>query len=170
VTVAIDQRDVVEVLLEAHVEVLQVISQADSLATGSATPDARETAERVSDYVEWILPMHCADEDASLAPRLKGRHQVVDDALEQMTRQHFALQAPLARLRLLCRTVARDVSRLHALRFEIGAAAEDLRARLLTHQALEESLVFPALKRLLYLDELESIHAEMCARRGAQAA
>ena len=159
------QRDVVEVLLEAHIEVRQVVSMAESLSEGSATAGARETATTISDHVEWLLPMHRDDEELSVAPRLLGRHPVVDNALSQMKRQHLALDGPLARVRLLCRVLAGDISRLHALRFELGAAAKDLRARLAEHHAFEESIVFPALKRFLYVDELESIGTEMRARR-----
>lgn len=159
------QRDVVEVLLEAHIGARQVASMAECLSTGSATAGARETATAISDHVEWLLPMHCEDEELSLAPRLQGRHHVVDDALAKMKLQHLSLEAPLARVRLLCRTLSRDISRLHALRFELGAAAKDLQERLEAHHAFEESIIFPALKRLLYCDELESIGAEMRARR-----
>ena len=164
------QRDVVEVLLEAHIEARQVASMAESLASGSATSGARETATTISDHVEWMLPMHCEDEEASVAARLHGRHHVIDAALAQMKLQHLALEAPLARVRLLCRVLSRDISRLHALRFELGAAANDLKERLAAHHAFEESTIFPALKRLLYVDELESIQAEMRARRLAVAA
>ncbi|MFZ5439282.1 MAG: hemerythrin domain-containing protein [Myxococcota bacterium] len=163
-------RDVVEVLLEAHVELRHQLAHADALARASVTADARETAEGLSDYLECMLPLHCADEDRSLAPRLRGRHPVVDDALHQMERQHLALAAPLARLRLVCRMIARDVSRLHALRFELAAATDDVRACLTEHQALEESMIFPALKRVLYVDELESILSEMHQRRADAAA
>ncbi len=164
------QRDVVEVLLDAHIETRQVLCMADSLASASATAASRETAASVADHLEWLIPLHCADEDVSVAPRLKGRHPVVDDALDVMNRQHLALQGPLARLRLLCRQVAGDVNRLHALRFELSRAAADLRARLAEHEALEESIVFPALKKMLYVDELEDIAHEMQARRGSLAA
>lgn len=163
-------RDVVEVLLEAHIEARQVVSMAESLSTGSATSGARDTALTISDHVEWLLPMHCEDEEASLAPRLAGRNRVVDAAIEQMKLQHLSLEAPLARVRLLCRVLSRDISRLHALRFELGAAATDLKERLATHHAFEESIIFPALKRLLYRDELVSISSEMRARRFPAAA
>lgn len=159
------QRDVVEVLLDAHIEARQVVSMAECLASGSATCAAKETATTIADHVEWMLPMHWDDEERSLAPRLQGRHYVVDDALSKMKLQHLALEAPLARLKLLCTVLSRDISRLHALRFELGAAARDLKDRLAEHHALEESIVFPALKRLLYVDELESIQEEMRQRR-----
>lgn len=164
------QRDVVEVLLDAHIEARQMISIAESLSSGSATSGAKETATTIADHCEWLLPMHCDDEEQSLAPRLRGRHHVVDDALLKMKLQHLSLEAPMARVRLLCMILSRDISRLHALRFELAAAAKDLRERLAEHHALEESIVFPALKRLLYPDELESIQLEMRDRRQAAAA
>ena len=48
---------------------------------------------------------------------------------------------------------------------QLSAAVGDLRARLKEHEAMEESIVFPALKRTLYIDELDSISDEMKARR-----
>lgn len=167
---ALSQRDVVEVLLEAHVETRQVLVMAEALADSNAVASTQTLAAAVADHLEWILPLHCEDEDDSIERRLKGRHPVVDDALAAMSRQHVALQGPLARLKLVCRMLSRDVSKLHALRFELGRAAADLRARLAEHTALEESIVFPALKRMLYVDELEDIVTEMAARRGSLAA
>ena len=163
-------RDVVEVLLDAHVATRQMVSLASALCSQSCTAQTRETAQSIADFVEWVVPLHCADEDVSLAPRLAGRDRAVDVALRQMHREHLALEAPLSRVRLLCSMVARDVTRMHALRFELARAAEELSAQLERHQAYEESTVIPALKRLLYVDELESIAAEMQTRRAAQAA
>ncbi|MBL8912826.1 MAG: hemerythrin domain-containing protein [Archangium sp.] len=163
-------RDVVELLLEAHVETRQVVALACALASRSATPCTRETAQHISDFVEWMLPLHCDDEERSIVPRLTGRNATVDSALTRMQRQHLALEAPLTRLRLICRMIARDVNRLHVLRFELSAAAEDAQRRLDEHQAFEEAAVFPALKKLLYVDELESISDEMRARRLTDAA
>lgn len=157
-------------LLEAHVETRQVLAMAEALAAGNAVASSQDAAGRIADHLEWLLPLHCEDEEVSIEQRLKGRHPVVDDALTTMVRQHLALQGPLARLRLGCRMVARDVNRLHALRFELANASADLRARLEEHNSLEESIVFPALKRMLSVDELEDIAAEMTARRGSLAA
>lgn len=167
---SVTNRDVVELLLEAHVETRQVVALAASLATHSATEDSRETAQHVSDFVEWMLPLHCADEDRSVAPRLVGKNATVDLALTRMAHQHLSLEAPLTRLRVICRMIARDVTRLHALRFELSNAADDVQRRLDEHQAFEEAAVFPALKKLLYVDELESIGDEMRARRAADVA
>lgn len=157
-------------LLEAHVETRQVLSMAESLAAGNAVSSNQQTAGVIADHLEHVLPLHCEDEEVSIERRLKGRHPVVDDALATMLRQHVALQGPLARLRLVCRMISQDVNRLHALRFELANASADLRARLGEHTSLEESIVFPALKRMLYVDELEDIATEMAARRSSLAA
>jgi hypothetical protein len=166
----VTNRDVVELLLEAHVETRQVVALACALSARSATADTRETAQHISDFVEWMLPLHCADEERSLVPRLVGKNATVDAALTRMQRQHATLEAPLTRLRLVCRMIARDVTRLHVLRFELAHAAEDVQRRLDEHQAFEEAAVFPALKKLLYVDELESIASEMRERRETDAA
>lgn len=157
-------------LLEAHVETRHVLSMAEALAASNAVASSQQAAGFIADHLESMVPLHCEDEELSIEQRLKGRHPAVDDALATMLRQHIALQGPLARLRLVCRMIARDVNRLHALRFELANASADLRARLDEHNSLEESVVFPALKRMLYVDELEDIAAEMTARRSSLAA
>lgn len=164
------QRDLVEVLLDAHVEARHVAHKAESLAGGNATGAAQEVAAELAQQLQWVLPLHCEDEDVSVEGRLRGRHHRVDAALAQMKLQHLSLDAPMARVRLLCSVLARDISRLHALRFELGSAAQDLQHRLEEHHAFEESAVFPALKRLLGADELVTIQREMVARRSALAA
>lgn len=164
------QRDLVEVLLEAHVEARHVAHLAESLAAGSATPAAQETAAGLADQLEWLLPLHCQDEDVSVKTRLRGRHHRVDAALAEMQLQHLSLDAPMARVRLLCKTLARDIQRLHALRFELASAAQDLQRRLAAHHAFEEAAIFPALKRLLGASELDDITREMHERRLVAAA
>lgn len=163
-------RDLVEVLLEAHIEARHVAHKAEALAHGNATGAAQEVAAALAEQLQWVLPLHREDEDVSVEGRLRGRHHRVDAALTEMKLQHLSLEAPMARVRLLCSTVACDVSRLHALRFELASAAQDLQRRLAEHHAFEESAVFPALKRLLGAEELVMIQREMLARRSALAA
>ncbi len=164
------RRDVVELLVEAHTGSRHALALADSLAAASATEACTQTARTVTAFFDGSLPLHWEDEERSIAPRLRGRHRVVDSALAQMQRDHLALDAPFARLRLLCRLLGADISRLHALRFELASAVRDARARLDAHHALEESILFPALRRLLPSHELDAIGDEMAARRRALAA
>jgi hypothetical protein len=165
-----ERRDVVALLVNVHTESRHVLAVAEGLASSSATECCTEAARTVTEFIDTRLPLHWEDEERSIAPRLLGRHRVVDAALAQMQRDHLALDAPFSRLRVLCRLLGADISRLHALRFELQGAVRDARSRLEVHHALEESIVFPALRRLLPRHELEAIGDEIVARRQALAA
>lgn len=156
--------DVVESLQFAHTESLQVMSLAESLATASATPSVAEAAARIETYLRKTLPRHIRDEEDSLAPRLAGRHPVVDKAIDTMKSEHFLEAAMSARLAGLLGVIRRDVSMLNELRFTLSTAIGELKGLLLRHQALEESIVFPALRRLLPRQALIDIGVEMTAR------
>ena len=162
--------DVVERLQEAHAQLRQLLQLCQGVARGNATSSSAAVAAAAFERLDRALPLHDADEDASIAPRLKGRLRALDEALGRQRLQHEVLQAPVARLRLVMRVIARDVTRLHALRFEVEAATSALSGLLDEHFAFEESVVFPALKRLLFADELEALALEMDARRRSVAA
>ena len=158
--------DVVETLLFAHVQARQMVAVAQALASSSATPSTAEAAASVERWLRTALARHMDDEELSLAPRLTGFHEVVDRALVTMRSDHFREAAMTARLAGLCGVLRRDVSMLHALRFPLAQAVAELAQLLAHHQALEESILFPALRRFLKRPELAAIDAEMHSRRG----
>lgn len=160
-----EQLDVVGVLLTAHVETRHALSLAESIATKSPDASTAEAARRVCEYVDGALALHTTDEEESLAPALACHHPVVDDAIETMKREHFKVGALLARVRMLCAFISRDVSRLQLHRFELASAVRDLRRELDAHHALEESILFPAVRRLLSWDRQCQLRDEMFARR-----
>ncbi len=162
--------DVVEALQFAHTRSRVVLQLAESLATRSATLGAADAARTVLAHVQELMPLHFEDEEQSLAPRLAGRHPVVDGALARMKAGHFRLSAILARVATYCGLVAEDPAALHARRFQLAGAVRDLRRELEPHQAQEESIVFPAVKRLLYREDIDDIRREMDARRAVVAA
>jgi hemerythrin-like domain-containing protein len=159
------RRDVVDLLLDAHTEARHALALAEGLTGASATEACREAARAVVDYVDVLLPLHAEDEERTIAPKLRGRNPAVDRALDEASRHHRALQPAMARLRALCWLLSRDPTRLHAVRFELEQVVREARGHLDAHHALEESMVFPALKRVLYVDELEDIFDEMRTRR-----
>ncbi len=156
--------DVVETLQFAHTESMQVMSLAESLVEASATPSVAEAAARIEAFLSKTLPRHVRDEEDSLAPRLAGRHPVVDKAIETMKSEHFVEAAMAARVVGLLGVIRRDVSMLNELRFTLSTAIGELKSLLVRHQAMEESIVFPALKRLLPRQALTDIGVEMTAR------
>ena len=61
--------------------------------------------------------------------------------------------------------MAKDAPRLMTLRFELAGAVEHLRRCLESHQEREESMLFPAVRRLLDWEDVEEMRAEMALRR-----
>jgi hypothetical protein len=154
--------DVVERLMAAHHDSRLVLRLAESLTSASATAATATTAARVSEHLASTLPCHFAEEEATLAPALRGLHPVVDDALDAIARDHFRITAVMARVGLLCRLISRDPCTLHTRRFELDAAVRDLRHHLEPHQELEESIIFPAIKRLLTAERVAELTLALC--------
>ncbi|MCA2980077.1 MAG: hemerythrin domain-containing protein [Myxococcaceae bacterium] len=157
--------DVVEEFLQAHAHSRAALALAERLASSPADASTSAVAQRVADTFERHLEVHFADEEATLTPRLQGRVAALDRAIATMRLEHVALHALVSRVTFLTRLIARDPQRLLSVRFELMRAADDLRLRLVTHQALEESLLFPAVKRLLTCSDVEAMRAEMTQRR-----
>ncbi|MCU0697771.1 MAG: hemerythrin domain-containing protein [Myxococcaceae bacterium] len=157
--------DVVEVLLQSHAFARSMLALADRLTTAQADASTAATARRVAEYFQHHLEVHFADEEATLAPRLAGRHQVLDQAIAAMRLEHVQLHALVSRVAFVCGLVAKDPQRLLSVRFELAAAVEHLRRNLETHQAREESILFPAVRRLLDWHDVEEMRHEMALRR-----
>ncbi|MEW5737998.1 MAG: hemerythrin domain-containing protein [Myxococcota bacterium] len=157
--------DVIEALLAAHQRARTALKLAASLGTASATEGTAELARAISQVLGEDLPRHMSHEEEVLAPRLAGLHVVVDAALQRMQHEHFQLHAALAQVTMLCESIARDVSRLHALRFSLEPAVQTLAARLEAHHAMEESILFPAIRRLMPPGDQTDVRRELRARR-----
>jgi hemerythrin-like domain-containing protein len=157
--------DVVEVLLQSHAYSRSMLALAERLCAAQADESTSATASRVADWFTRHLELHFADEERTLAPRISGRHKVLDQALAAMRLEHLQLHALVSRVAFLCALVAKDRARLMTVRFELGGAVEHLRRCIEAHQAREESLLFPAVRRLLDWRDLDEMRAEMALRR-----
>jgi len=139
------------------------------LEKSSVDTDARTTATSIRRYFDEAAPRHHEDEEEDLFPRLRGRLDRLDaaqaaqvtDALATLEADHRdlsgmwnLLRAPLAQIehgkaaRLDAATVALFVSRYRA------------------HMQIEETIIEPALKRLLAKRDIETIGRSMAQRRG----
>jgi hypothetical protein len=158
-----------ELLESCHQKIRSFLSMADRL--GSDEPatddDVRGTAAAVGRYFREALPLHERDEDDSVTPRLRGLMAMVDQALDDMHAQHAAMHPLIERLIAVCDRVAAadDVHVARAIeRDELGRVLAELRPRMATHLAGEESFVFPALD-LLPFTVRAALIGEMRARR-----
>jgi hemerythrin-like domain-containing protein len=149
--------DVVDRLVECHGRIRDVLALAEKIAVTPDVPadELRAAAERVRRYLVEALPLHVADEEQELLPRLRGRSVEVDAALATMHGEHREHDPLVARMIAACEAV--DATAVGEV---IALLAPALRA----HLEVEEAVVFPAL-RALPAAEQEAIVAAMKARR-----
>ena len=148
-------------LLDCHARIRSFAELAVRLAQEEAADaELADAAARVHRYFTQALPLHVADEERSLAPRLRKLAPHTAAALETMEREHRAHDQLLARLIPAWDALRSDPR----LRRDTLADAVRLRALLEEHLAAEERLVIPALAQLP-AEEARAIVAELRARR-----
>ena len=159
--------DVVELLLDCHQRIRHFSELARRLGEADGLPggEVRDAAARVRRYFGEALPLHVADEEESLVPRLRGREPEIDAALERMTSEHQAHQPGLAALLELCEALESTPARHTELRGALLETATALQAEFESHLAEEERVLIPALQRLFPAEERATMADEVRARR-----
>lgn len=154
-----DPPALLDLLHDCHARIRRFGAMAGSIAAADDAADAevRDAALAVARYFREALPLHVADEEHSIAPRLHG----VDAALAAMHREHEAHGPLVADLIETCTRVAEAPAR----RAELAAPAAAAVAAFEAHLADEERTIFPAIARLSAEDQA-AIVAELRARRG----
>ncbi len=155
---------VVGALLACHERIRRFAAMAEAVATRPEAPagERAEAAAGVVRYFTIALPLHAADEDESIGPRLRG----VDAVRAELAAEHRAHDALIAPVVAACRAI---VAAPATARPDFAAAAAALTAAMATHLAREEAVVFPAVAALPPALQAE-IRAEMLARRAPTAA
>jgi hemerythrin-like domain-containing protein len=158
--------ELVDLLLECHGRIRQFVKLARHTGEGRGLPaaDVVEACRRVERYFIEALPLHVRDEEESILPRLSGRSAELDLALHAMRDQHQAHESLLVELLSACRTV-REAPTDAGDKVALADTAQRLEQAFEPHLALEETLIFPALRTLLVDAERASIQVEMRARR-----
>jgi iron-sulfur cluster repair protein YtfE (RIC family) len=160
--------DAIDLLVGCHQRIRHFTSVAAKLAHAQAAAheEIRSAAEAVYRYYSVSLPLHEADEEDSLRPRLA---RVADDrvrhALAAMHDQHMAIDDLLERLLPLLKLVASNPATLADAGGEMcsitGALSEMFRA----HLQLEEEVIFPSIDESLTDGDRAELLGEMRARR-----
>ncbi|AKU91160.1 hemerythrin domain-containing protein [Vulgatibacter incomptus] len=158
--------DLVDLLLDCHARIrsfaaLARIAGERADATHAEVVDACERVER---YFGIALPLHVADEEESILPRLRGVSPEVDRALADMHAQHAAHQAGLHAMLSASAAVRQDPGDA-AKRATLVAAAAPLEREFAEHLALEETVLFPAIRREWSADVQAEVVRELRARR-----
>lgn len=105
-------------------------------------PQRSEACLQAERYFREALPLHVADEEQSVLPRLRGLDAAVDAALEAMVQQHLGHGALLCEVVALAAHLAASPGEESA-RAALAPLAGRLRAELEQHLELEERTWFP---------------------------
>lgn len=163
--------DLVDLLLECHDRIRSFVALARQAARRVDAPEDQivEACLRVERYFSEALPLHVADEEQSVLPRIRGRSEDIDSALETMQGQHTQHE-PKLRALLAASVAVREAPQDPDRRASLTAAAEQLEREFDEHLALEEAIIFPAIRRLLSSAVQAEMIKELRGRRGVHLA
>lgn len=158
-------KDAVDLLLECHARIRRFVAMAHAAATHEeADPsDIADACSQVRRYFSEALPLHIADEELSILPRLEGTSEEVDAALAAMDEQHRRHEPLLARLLELVEAVGQKPSDARQ-KEQLARTALELEQEFAEHLTLEETVLFPAL-RAQPADLQTAVLEEIRARR-----
>lgn len=159
--------DVIDLLIACHRRILEHLALARRLATAPpSTPvdHVRAAAARVHAYFAHAFPLHKLDEEEDIFPRLLGRDDELDAAIGMLLRDHDDHDREVAEIVAICDRLRQSPEQLHDDAECLAAATRALEDALVSHLALEERTVFPAIA-LMAGHERQEILDRMRARR-----
>lgn len=167
-TAADEKRDALDLLLECHGRIRNFTGVAIRLAEETAPgPERVAAAEALQRYFTQALPLHVADEDQALMPRLLAAGVVpeVAEALREMRRQHVEIELLLEGL-VAYWAALRESPALHAeLATTLRADSRRLDTFMRAHLELEEKVIFPSIREALAAGAREELLGEIRAKR-----
>jgi hemerythrin-like domain-containing protein len=159
------QGGIVDLLLECHERIRYFSALALAIGERDASDEERRDAcLRCRRYFTEALPLHVADEEESLLPRLRQAEAELDAALIAMQTEHGEHTELLAALIIALDTLIAAPADESARRglARVAARVADAFQR---HLAAEEARIIPKIPVLLTPQEQARVVAELRARR-----
>jgi len=159
--------DIVDLLLECHERILAFAGLACRLAgtEGLSNDEIKDAAGRIVRYFAQSLPLHVADEEESIVPRLSNRNPDLDVALRTMHEEHGDHARDVESLVQICRRLESAPEELPALREGLLKTATSLQDKFVAHLNQEEKIILPAIRTLLSPADRDAMLKELRARR-----
>jgi iron-sulfur cluster repair protein YtfE (RIC family) len=160
--------DVVGSLIACHQRIRHFAGVAVKLAhaQGATPEEVVQAASGVHRYFTVSLPLHEADEEETVRPRLDAiGDEKLRHALLAMGDQHLAIDELLERLLPLLVMVRNNPQTIHATGSEMCSITKALDEMFRAHLQMEEEAIFPAIRTGLPEDERAGMLREMQARR-----
>lgn len=163
------QETALELLLGCHQRIRHFTAMARRLAESPATPldEVCDAADSIHRYFCVALPLHEADENESIDPRLQAAgHSELAQVSDEMVRQHRQINVVLRQLLPLWDALCREPEKLPRFVPRLLQLVTELEQLWDVHLRLEEEIVFPAIERTLSRAQVSEILREMKERRG----
>jgi iron-sulfur cluster repair protein YtfE (RIC family) len=160
--------DAVDLLIGCHQRIRHFTGVAVKLAhaQGATREEIGKAAAGVHRYYSVSLPLHEADEEQTLQPRLRAAAgEPVRHALLAMGDQHQAIDELIERLLPLLVLVRDKPDALAEVGGEMCSIAKALEEIFRAHLQMEEEVIFPAIRSALPESAREEILREMQERR-----
>jgi iron-sulfur cluster repair protein YtfE (RIC family) len=159
-----------EMLLGCHARIRHFVQLSRTLAgaEGVAPKEVADAADAVFRYFNDALPLHEADENETLYPRLRHATEegsLVRDAADVMIEQHKAIDELAAELLSICASLQHHPECLPSLVPRLEHVTLALEQVFAAHLHLEETVIFPALGNVLTAAQLDEMIREMNQRR-----
>jgi len=152
--------DPVAFLSAEHARQMALLAHLDRLARAPGARGARVMATALLRWITEELPLHIADEEQSLYPRLRRHGQ--DASLVRLSAEHrrdaFFMPAVTRGLRAIAAGTVAD--------YEFLDAATGFARLHRQHLDHEEATIMPLARAVLAREEAEALAAEMAVRRG----
>ena len=165
-----DSASPLDMLLGCHARTrhFMQLSRTLAYAESASQKEIAEAATAIFRYFGEAVPLHEADENQSLFPRLHAalpHGGLIREAAETMVEQHKAISELMAELLPLCASLGRNPGRLPSVSCSLVHVTSALNLIFAAHLLLEETVVFPAIAEWLSPAQIKQMSREMHARR-----
>jgi hemerythrin-like domain-containing protein len=161
-------REPIDYLFADHYRQRIICKHLDQIAFDPGADQIARLAEVVLEYLERDLPLHIADEEQDLFPRLRDRCEPedrIEGILTQLTEEHARCQELGLHLSAGLRRLAEGHPSTNEDAFlEAASTFAENQPR---HFGLEERVTLPLARKRLLPSDLEELGRSMAARRGA---
>ena len=151
----------------------QLLLVTEQARGGPLTGPQRESLETALRYFRKAAPLHTADEESSLFPRMRATGDPAAAeafaALDSLEAEHRAADADHAEVDMLGQEWLTEGCLSSTETERLTKTLQRLKALYARHIAVEDLEVFPLAGQLLSADMLRTVGREMAARRGLNA-
>lgn len=154
------------ILLECHGWIRRFLREAWKLSEADAEDlvAVQTSAAETLKFFLTVMPVHLAEEQETMLPRLQGASEKLDQALAHMVQDHEERDQTLQEVIGYCQILSRHPESLEKVRESFRRCTRLLAVELESHMMAEERDIFPNIENLPAATQMEMVE-EMRLRR-----